>query len=465
MSTTNSIENLGLAEKKSSLLNPKIVFNTKWDRDLGGIRLLELDALKSSNSNINNVLTTLGNPIDNNTAVAKTTPSLFFARTRLIKLIDVWNRILNSGLFTTSLDTNGNGISTYKLIGSNFPSVLGDYLFRNLTGSFVKAIDFNVENIFNRITRFLVAYVNNYNWYVLNNVNKQSLFTLTTAGTSKEFHSYINVNFNPTSSKAINLMDELLGIYKELISETLVSEKLLCTFETLTFSTGEGRANILKLDTYKSSYKDLAKISEPSSLFATGGLLDFLSTEAKTLVQEWITTNSDKVKLLYPQFATPLTRNTENETWTFRNVLVKTTSLIGDPSLDRSTNDPLSNIFGDIYLTKYVGCTQLDMKKPLVLGSSQFIDWSNPNDRPYIMIYNGGTLIYIPDEIKDLSLLQPDNQINIAANFWKIGTSNDQDPNYDASADVKLKLPVGKNLRDIDKIDYLDNLTLYLKLN
>ena len=58
---------------------------------------------------------------------------------------------------------------------------------------------------------------------------------------------------------------------------------------------------------------------------------------------------------------------------------------------------------------------------------------------------------------------QPDNQLNLAANFWSIGTANDLDPNYKPTDDIKLKsIP---DLHNLDKLDYLDNLTLYLKLN
>ncbi len=585
--------------------NKKVLFNINWDLNPSGVRQLELDALKCVNSNINNVVA-LASPIDGSTLAAKTTPSLFFARTRLIRLIDVWNRILNSGLFTTNTATDGTILTTYKIVGSNIRTILGDYLFRNMTGSFNASIDFDTVNIFNRLTRFLVAAANNHNWYLTNNVSKQSLFTLTTIGTTKEFASFINVNFNPTSVKFISLMNELLDILKELIDETKLATNLFCTFQDLNFNTPEGRTKILALDAYKSNYKALARID-----------LSYLNDETKVLAQEWIDTNSSKTSLLYLQFASVISRNTENETWNFRNVAIDTSDynpLDLNPAMDPALKP---------YQTKYFVCTQLDMKRPLIF-STQFINWTNANDRPYIMSYNGGTLIYIPDEIKDpitpvqyleqlnpdyttisgykaapilpsntyameftfttssttfpannygrkvfglgsssgtytdgfsitvysngtydvywhafgvatilytdnyknktgkirientptgsefylddvlkfsstsqyqftttwgygcsdanryapdvtISGLkyfykftdlseQPDNQLNLSSYFWKIGTSNKLDPNYN-DADIKLKLPDGKNLYDIDKIDFLDNLTIYLKIN
>ena len=73
----------------------KVLFNINWDLAAGGVRQLEIDAFKCLNSNINNVYSApqfVGSPIDGTTT--KSDVTLFFARTRLIKLIDIWNRIL-----------------------------------------------------------------------------------------------------------------------------------------------------------------------------------------------------------------------------------------------------------------------------------------------------------------------------------------------------------------------------------
>ena len=423
-----------------------VIFNINFDTMAGGVRTLELDAFKCVNSNISKVVpdTSILSPINAVALGTKTDATLFFARTRLIKLIDVWNRILNSGLFTVSMSDDGQVIPYYKLVGSNFRNILSDYLFRNMTGSFNANIDFSTINIFNRLTRFLVAAANNHNWYLTNSVSKSSLFALAT-----EFASFINVNFNPTSTRFISLMNELLDIYKELISETKLATNLLCTFQDLTFDTDAGRTKIIGLDAYKSNFPALAKIDDSD--------LTFLNDETRALVQTWKDTGSNNIQYLYPQFATAISRNTESEAWAFRNVLVDTSDY------NQGIDDSLKK-----FQTKYIACSQLDMKKPLVF-SDQIINWANPNDRPNIMTYNSGTYIYIPDEIKDPDTIntlgeQPDNQVNISANFWKIGTNVVTDPNYDASADVKLKLG-NTPLHSLDKIDFLDNLTIYLKLN
>ncbi len=428
--------------------NKKVLFNINWDLNPSGVRQLELDALKCVNSNINNIVTLLS-PIDGSTLAAKTTPSLYFARTRLIKLIDVWNRILNSGLFISYTASGGIQISTHKVIGSNLRTIIGDYLFRNLTGSFGSNIDFDTINVFNRLTKFLVSSANNINWYLTNNVSKQSLFVLTSAGQTNEIDKLINVNFNPTSTNFLSLMNELLNLYKELISETRLFNLIGTTFNELTFDTAAGRTKIIGLDAYKSNFAALAKIDDSD--------LTFLNDETRALVQTWKDTGSNNIQYLYPQFATAISRNTESETWNFRNVAIDTSDY--NQGIDTSLKK---------YQTKYILCSQLDMKKPLVF-SDQIINWTNPNDRPYLMVYNSGTYIYIPDEIKEQSLLntlgeQPDNQVNISAYFWKIGTNVITDPNYDASADVKLKLG-NTPLYNLDKIDFLDNLTIYLKIN
>ena len=58
---------------------------------------------------------------------------------------------------------------------------------------------------------------------------------------------------------------------------------------------------------------------------------------------------------------------------------------------------------------------------------------------------------------------QPDNQLNIAAKFWKIGTQDTTDPKYNTQDDIKLKLD--HPLNELTKFDYFDNLTLYMKLD
>lgn len=581
----------------------KILFNINWDLDTNGVRKLELDALKGLNSNINN-LGVLYSPIDGTTN--KSDITLFLARKRLIHLMDSWNRILNSGLFLEGRIATAQPNSYYKIIGSNVLSPSAEYLFKdwNISSTYHYKLDFKTESIFYRMVRFLVACVNNHNWFVSNNISKSSFFNLTGIGIV-DMVLYINTNFNPTSAKFLATMEGFLGILKELISESNLVSKLGITLDSLTYLTPEGRTNIMALDGYKSNYQALAKIE-----------LDYLNPEPKALAQEWIQGSSSNVKLLWPQFGTLINRNITGpgeEAWSFRNVLVDTSDY------DQFAVDPLMDPLLKKYQPRYIACSQVDMKKPLVFGT-QFINWSNDMDQPYIMSYNGGTLINLPDEIKDpiqvvnyellnpdytivggyvdapvipvntneisftfttdstvyanynrkvfgqyssrntytggLSIAsdldgdsiffhyfgetkilfngyknqtgrirlvnkptggselyfndelissnssyydfsqnwgysstdskryatnisitnltyyysignysgeQPDNQLNLAANFWSIGTANDLDPNYKPTDDIKLKsIP---DLHNLDKLDYLDNLTLYLKLN
>lgn len=425
----------------------KILFNINYDLNAAGVRQLEIDAIKCLNSNINAVYP-IANPIDG--ATTKTDATIFFARNRLIKLIDIWNRISNSGLFITYTGTDGTSSINFKIIGANLRT-FGEYPFRNMIGSFSNTPDFSTTFIFSKIIPFITSCVNNYNWFKTNNIGKTTFFALTTIGTVKELSSFININYNPDNAKFIGLMNELLDVVKDLLDETKVAA-LGFDFSGLDFGTTQGRTNILALDAYKSNYKALAKID-----------LSYLNDETKVLAQEWIASNSSKVPLLYPQFATLISRNTESEAWSFRNVAIDTSCY------NQFDLNPTLYPANKLYQTKYQVCTQLDMKKPLVF-STQFINWTNPNDIPYIMLYNGGTLVYIPDEIKDQTTLnttgeQPDNQMNLSAYFWKIGTSNGLDPHFDNEDDIKLKLPSTIPLWSIDKMDFLDNLTIYLKLN
>ena len=590
----------------------RILFNMNWDLDTNGVRKLELDALKGLNSNVNNVYTSplfVGSPIDGTTT--KNDITLFLVRKRMVSLIDSWNRILNSGLFLTPKTTNGAFYNDIKIVGSNLPNPLCEYLFKdlNVNNVLIYNLDFKTESIFYRMVKFLVACVNGINWFNINQILNASHFSLTAIGPGNvQMGNLVNTNFNPTSAKFLATIEGFLGILKELIQESNLVSKLGITLDSLTYLTPEGRTNIMALDGYKSNYQALAKIE-----------LDYLNPEPKALAQEWIQSNSSNVKLLWPQFGTLINRNTENEAWSFRNVLVDTSDY------DQFAVDPLMDPLLKKYQPRYIACSQVDMKKPLVFGT-QFINWTNTNDIPYVMLYNGGTLVYIPDEIKDpvqvvnyellnpdytivggyvdapvipvntneisftfttdstvyanynrkvfgqyssrntytggLSIAsdldgnsiffhyfgetkilfngyknqtgrirlvnkptggselyfndelissnssyydfsqnwgysstantrfatnvsitnltyyysvgnylgeQPDNQLNLAANFWSIGTANDLDPNYKPTDDIKLKLPdlvsPVTDLHNLDKLDYLDNLTLYLKLN
>lgn len=436
--------------------NKKVLFNINWDLSAGATRQLELDAFKCLNSNVNNIYNApqfVGSPIDGTTT--KSDVTLFFARTRLIKLIDLWNRILNCGLFNTSKYTNGGTYPETKIVGSNLNNPLTEYLFKDLNTNnvLIYPINFSTSFIFYKIIRFIVGTIQNYNWYTSNNTNNAMYFSLTNIGDGNvQMKNLINGKFNTTSTEFLGLITELINVVKDLIDETKLANLLNLSFIDLDINIAQGRTNLLLLDTYKSNYKALAKID-----------LSYLNDETKVLAQALINSGSTKVERLYPQFGSLISKNTENEPWLFRNVAIDTTSF--NPFSINPVLDPALKP----YQTKYLVCSQLDMKKPLVFDT-QFINWNNPEDRPYIMLYNGGTLIYLPDEIKNQTTLntlgeQPDNQLNLCAFAWKIGTSNKLDPHFNIEDDIKLKLPESIDLYSIDKMDFLDNLTIYLKIN
>ena len=260
------------------------------------------------------------------------------------------------------------------------------------------------------------------------------------------------------------LIEELVTLYKGLLSETKIANAvdLGFTFNDLTFLTATGRANILKLDLYKSNYKAIAPL-EPERF-------NYLNPETKVLVNDWISKSSNLDKL-YPQFGTEIFRNEEAEPWNYKNVIVDLAPFKNDSSFTQEhlglDAAQLNRMKGDKY---WVG-SQLDMRKPLYF-STQFINWENADDQPYVMLYNGSTLVYLPDDVKDLAhpgtlntlMEAPDNQLNLSANFWKIGTSNQLDPNYNPKDDIKLRIG-SQQLHTIDKLDFFDNLNLFLKLN
>lgn len=589
--------------------NKKIIFNTMWERDINGVRKLELDAFRCLNSNS----TLLVSPIDGTSN--KTTVTLFIVRKRLIKLIDIWNRILNSGLFKIA-DSN---IITNNIIGSNTRNSSVEYLFKKWDTKNVYHYPLTLDtiNIFYRIQRFLTDYIKNYNYFIINNANNSNLFALTNIGSYLDFNMIINPNHNPTKPSMINIIEELVVLYKELLDEEKLVSKIDLGFnlENITMLTEVGRNNILKLDAYKSNYYDIAKFD-----------LSYLNEPSKQLAQTWINSKTN-LHLLCPQFGTEIYRNEESEPWNYKNVIVDLASFKNSPTF---TNENLGvdqtkfQILSSPNAKKYWIGSLLNMDKPLYFNT-QYINWVESNDQPYIMLYNGGTLIHIPEELKTLtnpitilpksinygnytinnnytvlptmpvgtnsiefalktdgttaasayykrllgytstqstaadglvifdneanppySLVYagyavlagtneyknqtmhiklentstgsnlykdgilvaskttkfnfsttwaigstngnrrvtgvtienltynytegnfleeaPDNQLNLSAMFWKIGTSNQLDPNYNQSDNVKLRLG-NQLLSEVDKLDFFDNLSLYLKLN
>ena len=616
----NPLENPNDIDLKS-FSNKKIIFNAMWERDINSVRKLELDAFRSLNSNVSAVYIApqfVGSPIDGTST--KTSVTLFLVRKRLIKLLDIWNRILNSGLFVTSKYINGGGYLETKIVGSNLMSVIGEYLFRpwnnNNTVNPFTNLDFGTASIYNRITNFLIAYVKNYNWFIINNVSNSELFGLTGLWPGfTQFTHLINIYHNPTKPSMMALIEELVTLCKSLLSETKIASKadLGFNFDNLTFLTKEGRANILKLDTYKSNYKEVARLDISDFNYLN-------NPESLAVVSKWINEGSNLDKL-YPQFGTEIYRNEESEPWNYKNVIVDLASFKNDQSFTEETLGLTTEEFQKVQAKKYWTGSQLDMRKPLYFNT-QFINWANPDEHPYVMLYNGGTLIHIPDEVKeaihpvtfaekiieagsytitgsyveaeplpinmyameftfqtpDINITDnyakkvfgpknnsarlmiipgsnsgiswewdtgqesfvifddgyrnksskikienfpsgsnlyindilvsssniqynfntswgyssndtwrrylgtsitnlkyfynygnvqeeaPDNQLNLAANFWKIGTSNQLDPLYNPKDDIKLRLG-NQSLNDVDKLDFFDNLTLYLKLN
>lgn len=355
--------------------NTKFITNINWDKDINGLRKVELDDFKSLNSNVNKISSVqsyIGSPIDGTTT--RSDISLFLVRKRLLKLMDLWNRILNSGLFSVAKVPNSANYETIKIIGSNMPNVCPEYLIKDWVSSApdVSTINMETSKVFYRLLRFINAAATAYYYYIINGYLTNSFFDIATS-VGLTFYSYINKAFNPTSEKFVSLMDELLDVIKSLLDETKLSAELNLTFNDLYFSTEQGRINITNvLYNYHSKYNLIAKID--SSYLETN-----LVPQDKTL--------------LYPQFGSVMSRNTESETWNVRNVIV-------DTSTYNTENNPDLNIYRK---PSKIVCSQLKMDRPIKVNT-QYINWNDSDDEPYVMVYNGGTFIHIPDEIK----IQPD---------------------------------------------------------
>lgn len=406
----------------------KTIFNINWDLDNNGIRKIELDYFKNINSNIN--AGTTGYTV---TGSSNSNGSFFFARKRLINLIDIWNRILVSGLF---LEDYSNG--TRHMIGANVNSVgsnlVTDYLF--FTGSY----NFDTSSIWNRSIEFIKACSKMHSYILSSGTMTQSKLNEFFSSLDTSLRSVLNYRFDTTTNNFVSLMDQFLVALKEIVSEEKLATECLCNFQNLNFNTSIGLSNILLLKDY-------------SLLFRTYDTTKFPD------VLKWQSEDTSSIDLSYPQFATLIVLDSDSTQSIIKNILIKTDNF----SVAEISNSNITNL----NIPKYLACSLFETGRP-VKFRTQLIDWTNDMDLPYIMSYNSSCYIYIPDSIKNQSTLgtyseQPSQQINISSFFWEIGTSNVYDVNYKSSSDIKLNIT--KTLTQVDKLDFLDNLSIILKLN
>lgn len=427
----------------------KFITNINWDKDLNGIRKMEIDALSCTNTQDS---ISWYNAINASTSISVLTgnPSVYspflLVRKRGLILIDIWNRILNSGLFNYLKYENLNVVSN-KLFGSSYRCVPVEFFFKNTVDN-VGLFERHTSIIILKTFKFLKANIDNYN----NSLNASSPnYTSSTFFNIAYLDTALMPSINPLfkpNNKFLNLLDELLDLIKTVLDEQKLATNYFVNFSDLTMKTELGRTKIATLADAK-----WPLIFKEHSYMATYESKR-ISAGGESL------TSIEKEKWIYDFFGGFIVRNANQEAWSIKNVLIETNPTMLQTSGQNFEEGELETL----YTPNYIACSQLDMKKPLVINSgNKYIDWDNEMDHPYILNYNGATSIYIPDEIKDPELVDiiPDNQLNLCCSFWKISHANKEHPTYDKKADVKLNFDPD----NMNKLDYFDNLTLYLKLN
>lgn len=436
--------------------NTKFITNINWDLDPNGIRKLEIDALSSFNS-IN-----LGQNIGSNgyyfsiTGAGSNTPTLtgngslyspfLLVRKRGLLLIDIWNRILNSGLFKTILYEGNTRVDSTVFLGSGLRSLPVEFFFKNTLNE-VGLTNRSTIFIITKIFKFLKANIDNYNNSLIDagpNYTNTTYFNISYVNV---LQSSINPLFKP-NDKFLNLLEELLDLAKEVLDEQKLATNYFVNFLDLTMKTESGRTKVAELFDINLQlvFKEHSYMVEYEAKIIAAGGKPLSETEKRSWVLDF--------------FGGFIIRNANSEAWSIKNVLIETNPTMLQTSGQNFEEGELETL----YTPNYIACSQLDMKKPLVItGGNKYIDWDNEMDHPYILNYNGFASIYIPDEIKDPELADiiPDNQLNLCCSFWKISHTNKDHQTYDKKADVKLNFDPD----NMNKLDYFDNLTLYLKLN
>lgn len=463
----------------------KLILNVNFTKDPTGIRKIELDDFVSQNSNIFNI-TPLSSCIDNTiTRIQNTNIDLFLVRKRLINLMDTWNRFLCSGAF----NEYGPNLRTYKIVGGNFRCPFSDYFFTNVTGNYIATypLNFSTGFIYSKLLLLLnVLALNNesFNLNAPNNskLNNAASFNLLNGSTygPHTFGAYVNTGYDTNSEKFLSLIQEFMEIVKEIIDPVKFNNELGLNLSDLNILNPNWTSIFKNLYTNHRTFDKFLKICRLYHLSDFGGVI--------------------------PQFGIPLKRNIEGAgatPWSIKNVLIDTNNYSGEPDNTDNTEGGITGITG-IKRSK-IACSMLSMPTPVVCSEQAYIDWSvtdqHPDrfnlenlDKPYVMIFNGGTIIHLPEEIRiksnpqdpnfgDFDPFVPANQTCIAAKFWSIGTSNKLDPLYNEEDDIKLVLDlmspnqpnsedpensgtyIPQLLSETTKIDFFDNLRLFLKLD
>ena len=393
------------------------VFTNKKFRDSSDLRVLELDNIKSQNSNPYNLIPAYS-PVAPTAITNNTTPYMWIVNRKLIKLMDTWNRLLCSGFIKFI-----SGWNTYKIVGTNGSDAALEYPFKTVTA---QTPNFSISAIYIQLLNFFKG--------VVQDLNSKDAGARSNTGYPDSIRSYINLSNNIYDPFTFGIIKELLEIFKSLISEEKLKTKIPAltskSLLNLDSTGGNGRGNFALLPSTEATFISMDIIEEmpfPQYQNPTTGLPVSISLAEK------------------------IDRNTESEPWLYRNVVIKYT--------DNTRETPKVK-------RKYT--TQLTMSKPLVFNSF-YINWNEPDSRPFVMIYNGLCNLFIPSELKFTQNKndQPDSSFVISAQFYEIGTSNIDDTNYNPLADIKLNTGGvgGRSLYETTKLDFFDNLTIYHKLD
>lgn len=380
------------------------IFTNKKFRDSSDLRVLELEIIKSQNGNPFN-WTPVYSPVTQTLVNNNTVPYLWICNRRLIHLMDTWNRVIASMFLT-----EGSWFTTSKVVGANVQDN-NEYLFKS---TFPSTPNFNAGFIGVQLVNFFKG--------VAADMNGKDLGTRVGTSYPTSIRSKINLTSNIYDPYVLANLNELLEIFKSMISETKLKTLIpALTSKSFLNLESNGRGNFALLPTTTTAF---ANIVEDSG---------FIDLEGKSIPMA---------------FAEKIDRNIESEAWLYRNVAIK---------------------YNEVDLkVKRKFCTQLTMAKPLVFNSF-YVDWTNPDNRPFVMIYNGVSSFGIPDEAKKTVVKsdQPSLYWPLTATFYEIGTSNKEDVNYNPLADIKLNTGGfgGKSLYETNKFDFFDNLTIYHKID
>lgn len=462
-----------------SFTNPPI-FNRNFgavnavSKTYNGLRVMEKDNLGGKNT-----YTISGSLFDlTTTGTGRAVP--FLARQRFFKLFDLWNNILNSGMFKEYTTLSGVSLFGSPYLGGAYINCITEYLFRpsvnTAYNNALNVLNFNPYSILRQFTLFTKACFDGIENSKFN-VTSTGPFKLQIYTTGfKPFEQYINDKYHPREPFLVNQLNSFITFMLNYLNKDYVD-----TLPILNMSLNE---YVLLLDKEDKTEDDLNQIN----LFKTNfnALLNKIITNFVSKVSQTnVEINKERAQVKVSPETVSLGLNILSDDWFFVSspispIQLPTASMStvikkikigkkddggGSPEIPEITEEYQETIINPDYISEeetpgipqtievtrtriiqeyvpatppiigeniytYEPCTRISTDTPIQYDL-QTVNWFNSDDRPFLFFYCGAQPIGIDVNkfiLSDKNLTNPlnlyRNQVLIGGCFLSIGLND-----------------------------------------